>query len=106
MLIPVNGLPIFSGSHAKYTTWADVFINFVNIRIGMVKNVMLHFPVECISSNEIQRKTKKIIHPGLLRIRTMVSVVHNRKTDARNTYTHNNSHSKKPPRSSDHLGAY
>jgi len=53
MLVFVNGFPIGFGAHAENAPRANVFVCVMNIGVGVVEYVVLHFPVEGMAADQI-----------------------------------------------------
>src|SRR5687768_8071917 len=73
---------------AKHTTWTDVLIVLMNVGIRVMQYVVLDLPGKCICADEVDRITHQRVDPGLIGIRSVIRIMHNRQSDSRKAEAH------------------
>ena len=81
MLQPVCGHPYLRAAHTDKRAFGNVVVNAVDIRVGMVNNIVFLFPDETISAKGVQRKAECSIDPFAGGIAAMVGIVHDVESD-------------------------
>jgi len=81
MLYPVGRHPGLRAAHADKGALGNIIVDPVDIRIGVVNDVVLLFPDEIITAQGIQRKAEQLVHPFTGGIAAVVGVMHDIKSD-------------------------
>src|SRR5262249_24918317 len=82
MLHPVCRHPSLCTAHADERALRNIIIHAIDIRIGVVNNVMLELPDKTITTQRVKCKTKQVVHLLIRGIAAMVGIVHYIKPDA------------------------
>src|SRR5690606_1879458 len=54
ILKAVKPFPFTVRGHPQHATWTDIFVYVVNVRVRVVEDVVLYFPIERVAADKVQ----------------------------------------------------
>lgn len=81
VLEAVNFMPLLGSAHAQVRFDFNIIIHPVDIRIGMVNDIVFHAPENVTHAREVCRGSCKFIHDFAVAETSVTSIVHDIKTN-------------------------
>ena len=74
-----------------------VFIKSFNISVGVVKDIVLYFPIERIASKEVDDQSEVFVDGFVFWIGIVVGIMHDRESNSCHTHSHDKVQGKNDP---------